>query len=135
MRAIRSRVERRPASHRELRKLLVQRRQELLRGVHGELASSNTAAAGINYGDVADRASDSLYSDLAHGFAEIASADLHMIDQAMRKIANKTYGLCENCGRPIPLVRLRALPFAELCVNCKREEEAHAAPVANVQAD
>ena len=122
MRKMRIRVDRRPASGHLLRNLLVQRRQELLRGLHDELAS--TAAAGIDYGDIADQASASLYNELAHGFAEIASADIRMIDQAIQRIDDQTYGLCESCGQPIPQARLRALPFASLCVRCKREEEA-----------
>ncbi|MGH9073901.1 MAG: TraR/DksA family transcriptional regulator [Acidimicrobiales bacterium] len=41
------------------------------------------------------------------------------IDDARRKIARKTYGACERCHEAIPKARLRALPFARLCVACK----------------
>jgi len=41
------------------------------------------------------------------------------IDHALAKIANRTYGLCERCGQPIPRPRLKALPYARLCVACK----------------
>jgi DnaK suppressor protein len=41
------------------------------------------------------------------------------IDDARRKIDRKTYGACERCHDPIPKARLRALPFARLCVACK----------------
>jgi DnaK suppressor protein len=41
------------------------------------------------------------------------------IDDAQRKIDRKTYGACERCHDPIPKARLRALPFARLCVACK----------------
>ncbi len=41
------------------------------------------------------------------------------IDDAMRKIDRKSYGGCERCFQPIPKARLRALPFARLCVACK----------------
>ena len=41
------------------------------------------------------------------------------IDDALRKIDRKTYGGCERCYQPIPKARLRALPFARLCVACK----------------
>ncbi len=41
------------------------------------------------------------------------------IDHALAKMASKTYGLCENCGRLIPKPRLEALPFARLCIDCK----------------
>jgi DnaK suppressor protein len=48
-----------------------------------------------------------------------ASAAVEEIDDAMRKIERKTYGACERCHQPIPKARLRALPFARLCVACK----------------
>ncbi len=41
------------------------------------------------------------------------------IDDALKKIERKTYGGCERCHQPIPKARLRALPFARLCVACK----------------
>jgi RNA polymerase-binding transcription factor len=41
------------------------------------------------------------------------------IDDALRKIERRTYGACERCHQPIPKARLRALPFARLCVACK----------------
>ncbi len=41
------------------------------------------------------------------------------IDDALRRIEDKTYGYCERCFQPIPKPRLRALPYARLCVACK----------------
>ena len=41
------------------------------------------------------------------------------IDKALAKIEAGTYGICEKCGEPIPRERLRALPYAALCVRCK----------------
>ncbi len=41
------------------------------------------------------------------------------IDDALKRIADKTYGYCERCFQPIPKPRLRALPYARLCVACK----------------
>ena len=48
-----------------------------------------------------------------------ASAAVEEIDDALRKIDRKSYGACERCYQPIPKARLRALPFARLCVACK----------------
>ena len=48
-----------------------------------------------------------------------ASAAVEEIDDAMRKIERKMYGGCERCYQAIPKARLRALPFARLCVACK----------------
>src|SRR3974390_381373 len=41
------------------------------------------------------------------------------IDHALARIADKTYGACERCHQPILKARLRALPYARLCVACK----------------
>jgi DnaK suppressor protein len=48
-----------------------------------------------------------------------ARAAVEEIDHALAKIHEGTYGICENCGQPIPKARLKALPFARLCVACK----------------
>ncbi|MGH2693578.1 MAG: TraR/DksA family transcriptional regulator [Actinomycetota bacterium] len=45
------------------------------------------------------------------------------ITRAIRRIDEGTYGTCERCGRPIDAARLRALPHASLCMDCKRREE------------
>ncbi len=41
------------------------------------------------------------------------------IDRALVKIDAGNYGMCEQCGQPIPQARLKALPYASLCVGCK----------------
>lgn len=48
-----------------------------------------------------------------------ALAAVEEIDLALRKIGQSSYGLCESCRNPIPRARLRALPFARLCIRCK----------------
>lgn len=48
-----------------------------------------------------------------------ARAQIEEIDRALNKIAIGTYGTCERCGQPIPKLRLRALPYAAMCITCK----------------
>jgi DnaK suppressor protein len=48
-----------------------------------------------------------------------ARAAVDEIDHALAKIDAGTYGTCERCGQPIPKARLKALPYARLCVACK----------------
>jgi DnaK suppressor protein len=48
-----------------------------------------------------------------------ARAAVDEIDRALAKIEAGTYGTCEQCGQPIPKARLKALPYATLCVACK----------------
>jgi DnaK suppressor protein len=48
-----------------------------------------------------------------------ARAAVDEIDRALRKIEIGSYGICEKCETPIPKARLKALPYAALCVACK----------------
>ncbi len=48
---------------------------------------------------------------------------LERIDKALGKIDEGTYGLCDRCGRPIEKLRLKALPYANLCIKDKQAEE------------
>ena len=45
------------------------------------------------------------------------------IDRALERIEQGTYGLCERCGRPIEKARIKALPYATLCIRDKQAEE------------
>ncbi len=45
------------------------------------------------------------------------------IDRALEKIAEGAFGICENCGEKIGVKRLEARPVAELCIDCKTEQE------------
>jgi DnaK suppressor protein len=55
--------------------------------------------------------------DLALSFQARAAVD--EIDAALAKILEGSYGVCEQCGATIPRERLRAIPYAALCVSCK----------------
>jgi len=48
-----------------------------------------------------------------------ARAAVDEIDRALAKMDAGTYGVCERCANPIPKARLKALPYAALCVACK----------------
>lgn len=48
---------------------------------------------------------------------------MERIDKALAKIEEGTYGLCDRCGKPIEKARLKALPYANLCIKDKQAEE------------
>ena len=48
---------------------------------------------------------------------------MERIDKALAKMEDGTYGLCDRCGRPIEKLRLKALPYANLCLKDKQAEE------------
>jgi DnaK suppressor protein len=53
-----------------------------------------------------------LAADARQGIADTA--------QALRRMTEGSYGICEDCGKAIPLGRLRSLPHARQCVRCQR---------------
>jgi DnaK suppressor protein len=72
---------------------------------------------------------DAGFSDRSHSTEERSSviavvralrSNLHDVDRALAKIAGGTYGTCERCGRPIADERLEAIPWALLCIDCKK---------------
>lgn len=61
--------------------------------------------------------------DLAIALAERESAELLAIDAALQRIADGSYGLCEDCGTAITTARLHANPTALRCVDCQSRLE------------
>jgi RNA polymerase-binding protein DksA len=61
--------------------------------------------------------------------ARVLMDDMAQVDRALDRLANGTYGLCEDCHQPIPPKRLEARPTATLCVNCQSKREGQAARV------
>ncbi len=49
--------------------------------------------------------------------------DLLKIDEAIRKLDEGTYGICEDCGEEISEQRLNILPYAIYCIDCKEKRE------------
>ena len=43
---------------------------------------------------------------------------LNQVEHALVLIKKKKYGNCENCGEPIPVARLEAIPYSTICKNC-----------------
>jgi DnaK suppressor protein len=54
---------------------------------------------------------------------EVESDELQAIDAAIERIKDGTYGTCQDCGKPIPLKRLQAVPYVVDCIGCRREAE------------
>jgi len=85
-----------------------------------ETGEVNASGADNHLGDTASATYD---RELEQGLEEGTEELLAKIDAALRRIAAGTYGTCENCGEPIGEERLEAMPWATLCIDCKRREE------------
>jgi DnaK suppressor protein len=101
---------------------LVAKRKELVSEVRGSnVGSLETNADGIQ--DIADQASSAYTKEFLLSIGDAERRMLRQVDEALDKIRQDTYGLCESCGEMINERRLEALPFARLCIKCQEKEE------------
>ena len=112
------------------KKLLLKKKEEILQAVkHIEqdtLSRSQREASGDLSGyslHMADTATDSYDREFSLGIASNAQEILYDIEEALKRIKDKTFGSCLSCEKPIPKKRLQALPQAGLCITCQGKQE------------
>ncbi|UCH35357.1 MAG: TraR/DksA C4-type zinc finger protein [Armatimonadota bacterium] len=71
----------------------------------------------------ADMASETFQKEKDQAVVEGIQNSLARVRNALAKIRRGTYGKCDTCGTPISHKRLRALPYATLCVECQGRRE------------
>jgi len=112
---------------REIEKLkasLLARRKAIAGGVLQIRASSQEIGQdGIQ--DMADEASNLASQEVLMSLSESQRRTLREVDEALDRIEEGSYGICEDCGTTISLKRLRIKPFARYCVQCQDFMEKH----------
>ncbi len=73
--------------------------------------------------DQADVGSNTFERDHEMSMAKNARDNLVLVKEAITRLEDGTYGVCESCGHPIGKMRLRAFPRATLCMECKQRQE------------
>ncbi len=73
--------------------------------------------------DTADIASNLIEDEIVMSIAQGEAREIEQIDNALIKVKKGKYGICENCGKSINKQRLMAIPFVNLCIKCKEDEE------------
>jgi DnaK suppressor protein len=108
--------------HTALLALLTERRRDAEARYRQALAAQLSGdAAGDNEGVHGWKASREGGADVA--LLEMLDQTVRQIDAAMERLHLGAYGRCAKCGEPIPLARLRAVPFATRCVPCQSRRE------------
>ena len=72
---------------------------------------------------MADQGTDSFEQDITLGLMETETGELQEIEEALQRIKDGIYGSCELCKKPVPKVRLKAIPHTRFCTACKSKEE------------
>jgi DnaK suppressor protein len=110
-----------------LHKTLLARRARLSKTLVDELANMHDFHGAAAPGDIVDAAFNASSDEMSSQLAELDSQELSQIERALERLQKGMYGMCEgggeNCQRKIPLIRLNALPYTTLCINCEREVE------------
>jgi len=109
----------------KLRTLLIQRRDALRMALAGDLSMLKSLPEQTG-GDVVDAALDAAQDEISSQLAEVESRELASIENALERIRQGTYGVCDVCNGKIPLARLNALPYAISCIDCQRATESGA---------
>ncbi len=121
---VKSNLTRKELNH--FRQLLLLKRAEL----SGDLNSLETEALRSSGGNLshmpihmADIGSDTYEQDFMLGLAESERQRVRKIDEAIQRIADGTYGICQLTGKPIPKPRLEAKPWAKYTIEAARQME------------
>ena len=112
------------------KKLLLKKREELVSSVNNITEDTRRRSQKEAAGDLsgyslhmADMASDNFDREFTLNLASGERETLLEIDEALKRIEEKTYGNCLLCGKKISKKRLSAMSYAKFCLKCKKLEE------------
>jgi len=114
----------------ELRRILEERRREILSAVHDKIRDvraegANNPTTGVL--DAAETSEADIQDDIEFALIQMKAETLNKINEALARLEEGRYGYCFECADEISDARLRALPFAVRCKDCEEARE-NAAP-------
>jgi DnaK suppressor protein len=114
------------ARYADLKKILEDRRREIVSEVQGKIRDVRTEGNTQKLNEVLDQGESSevdIQEDIEFALIQMKAETLNKIDVALRRLNDDTYGVCFECGDEIAERRLRALPFAVRCKDCEEARE------------
>jgi DnaK suppressor protein len=105
-----------------LKKVLLKEREEII-GEVKQIHESSKEMGQDGIQDIGDEAANIYNKQILLSLSENERLQLQEVDEALDRIGNGTYGICEECGGPIGLKRLEVRPIAIYCVPCKTKLE------------
>ena len=105
-----------------LKDMLLRMREDLVREI-ARRSRENKGKTTQDIGDILDSVSEERTRELDMLLTDREKQKLKQIDDALERIEENLFGLCEECGVKIPKARLKVVPFAKYCVECKEAIE------------
>ncbi len=113
----------------QFRQLLITERAKLANEIKNIARDASTSPREAS-GDLsaytvhmADMAADTYERELSMNLVSSEQEILYQIDDALKRLDDGSFGLCQQCNQPIAMSRLKAVPYASLCINCQRTKE------------
>ncbi|HEX3037094.1 MAG TPA: TraR/DksA family transcriptional regulator [Thermodesulfobacteriota bacterium] len=106
----------------EVYEMLLQMRKDLLRDVSQSIKQESDHLR-FDVGDFYDHASNDRDRELALVLTDREREKLQRVEDALKRIEEGTYGICEVCGDEIDKDRLMVMPFTKLCLSCQEDLE------------
>ena len=113
----------------QLRQLLITERVKLAEEIkniaHDASTSPRDASGDLSAYTVhlADMAADTYDRELSMNIVSSEQEILYQIDDAFKRLDDGSYGICQQCTHPIAMSRLKAVPYASMCIACQRAKE------------
>ncbi len=107
----------------EMREILLKLKEEAFEEIGKAVKSSADKPLNEPSVDIYDQASNERDRELALLLGDRERDKIRSIDEALMRLDEGEYGICEDCEEEIPLGRLKAMPFARHCVKCKADLE------------
>jgi len=101
---------------------LLELREQLVRQMNGLAQESAQELAGYSL-HMADSGTDNFDRDFALSLLSSDQDAVYEIEEALKRIERKTYGVCELTGKPIPRARLEAIPWTRFTVEAQAQLE------------
>lgn len=101
---------------------LIERRAELLRGI-ARTEQEGREADEDQTNDMADKAANSYTKEFLFGLTHESRSLLQLVDAALQRIEDKTFGECTACGQELQPKRLEAVPWTRYCISCQEKKE------------
>jgi DnaK suppressor protein len=105
---------------------LLKERERLKRELEGfevEIKPADKRREGSPFGKREEEAAEAMEFEKRIALEKQLIDSLSNIDRAIQKYEVGTYGICDQCSKPIEAARLEALPYACLCLNCKANQD------------
>ncbi|MFQ5431362.1 MAG: TraR/DksA family transcriptional regulator [Nitrospinota bacterium] len=109
-------------THKQLMDKLLKRKEELLAN-EPAIGLEKLTETELARGDQLDIAGSASEHEMSMTMRLRATEELKMIDEAIKKLHNGTYGICDNCEENIESKRLKARPFVQYCLKCQEDME------------